>query len=798
MIKKIAILLAVMVLSTPLCTIFSKASAAGNQGTVTLIGDLSRQDIDGVIATMDDEQVRRLLINEMKKQADQEAAAAETKEELTGIAALIATTKNRIDLIRIRIEELRSSGSLDIQKDLPALYKFIKGSEKGGSLARTIFSVVFALASALVISWLFRRYVLPAESQFRESAFPKWTDRLMGLAFRAFLDVISIVIFTAVVIVISFLFLSMTAPQRVLVITYLGAIVIVQAAHMLLKFLLAADVPALRILPVSDDAATYLSRWLLAIVFVYSFGLLTCGIFRIAGVSGLNYYLMITALSVLPAGMLIIMILQNKKTVASTLAGGKAQDSIQYWLAGYWHHAAIALVFFLLIFSMFQRLFYGVSLDALKTLLLIGLYFILDWLLRKALDVAFGIAQRPEDIDTLIHAVKSGNLSLPTTQSAATPETEGEETDQKEPSKQTMVVGRMKTVLRIGLRMTLLVYMLFWAVRIWGIQFTVGEKVSNALFSILATVLACYVVYELINAKIQRKLREEMPAGGDEMEEGGAGGSRIGTLLLLLQKFFLIVIVVMVVLVILSSLGVDIGPLIAGAGILGLAIGMGSQTLVKDIIAGIFFLMDDAFRVGEYVDLGGTKGMIEKISIRSLTLRHPRGMVNTVPFGDVGTVTNFSRDYIITKLDFRVPYDTDIEQVRKIIKKKVYEKIMKDEALGPKLLEPIKSQGVREMDDSAMIMRVKYKTAPGEQFAIRKEVYRLIQEEFKKAGIEFAHRNVTVYMPPEAGNETGVQSEGEAGKGDGNSKNEVSRQAAAAAALAAIQADEDEQADKKP
>jgi small-conductance mechanosensitive channel len=247
---------------------------------------------------------------------------------------------------------------------------------------------------------------------------------------------------------------------------------------------------------------------------------------------------------------------------------------------------------------------------------------------------------------------------------------------------------------------------------------------------------------------------------------------------LLLQKFFMVVIVVMLVLVVLSSLGVDIGPLIAGAGIIGLAIGMGAQTLVRDIISGIFFLLDDAFRVGDYVDVGGTKGSVEKISIRSFKLRHPRGMVNTIPFGDIGMVTNFSRDYIITKLDFRVRYDTDVEKVRKIIKKKVYQVIEANEDLGPKLLAPIKSQGVRQMDDSAMVMRVKYKTAPGEQFAIRKEVYRLLQEAFKEEGIEFAHKNVTVYMPNEntegASNNSAVDQD-------------KLKQAAAAAALAAEQ-----------
>ncbi len=124
--------------------------------------------------------------------------------------------------------------------------------------------------------------------------------------------------------------------------------------------------------------------------------------------------------------------------------------------------------------------------------------------------------------------------------------------------------------------------------------------------------------------------------------------------LLLLRKFLLVVMFVIISLMVLSSLGIDIGPLIAGAGVIGLAIGFDAQTLVKDIIAGIFFLIDDAFRVGDYIEAAGQKGMVEHISIRSLRLRNPKGMIHTIPFGGMGNVTNFSRDYIITKLDFLV------------------------------------------------------------------------------------------------------------------------------------------------
>ncbi len=261
-----------------------------------------------------------------------------------------------------------------------------------------------------------------------------------------------------------------------------------------------------------------------------------------------------------------------------------------------------------------------------------------------------------------------------------------------------------------------------------------------------------------------------MPDEDEEMEEGGRGGSRSGTLLVLLKKFILTVLLIIVGLTVLSSLGVDIAPLIAGAGVFGLAIGFGAQTLVKDIIAGIFFLLDDAFRVGDYIEAGGVKGSVEHISLRSMKLRHPRGMVHTVPFGRLGSVTNFSRDYIITKLNIRVRYESDIDTIRKI-NKKIDRSLRKDKTIDAVLLGKIKSQGVKAMDDSAMIVRVKFKTLPGKQFVIRREVYQRIQKMFRENGIEFAHRNVTVYLPEDA-----------AGKGVDRQK--LAEAGAAAAALA--------------
>ena len=177
-------------------------------------------------------------------------------------------------------------------------------------------------------------------------------------------------------------------------------------------------------------------------------------------------------------------------------------------------------------------------------------------------------------------------------------------------------------------------------------------------------------------------------------------------------------------------------------------------------------------------------------SISYLRLRHPRGMVYTIPFGDMGSVQNFSRDYIITKLDIRVRYDADIDKIRKIVKK-LGRELAKEEEIGSLLLSPIKSQGVREMDDSAMILRVKFKTKPGDQFVVRREVYRNIQERFREQGIEFAHRNVTVYLPPEA-NEADNGNNPQENTSTSDIPNKKLIGAAAAASLATLQAEEPE------
>ena len=221
-------------------------------------------------------------------------------------------------------------------------------------------------------------------------------------------------------------------------------------------------------------------------------------------------------------------------------------------------------------------------------------------------------------------------------------------------------------------------------------------------------------------------------------------GTRLATLLPLLRKAILVIIVVTATLISLSSFGINIAPLLAGAGVVGIAIGFGAQTVVRDIMSGIFYLLEDAFRIGEYVEFGQIRGTVEGISLRFLRLRHHRGAVHTIPFGEIRWLTNQSRDWQIMKLEFRVPFDTDVGLVKKLVRE-VGEEMLRDVELGPWLLEPVKSRGVIRMEEFCMVIGVKFTTRPGDGlFLLRREAYHRILRAFAVNGIRFADRHVKV------------------------------------------------------
>jgi moderate conductance mechanosensitive channel len=306
-----------------------------------------------------------------------------------------------------------------------------------------------------------------------------------------------------------------------------------------------------------------------------------------------------------------------------------------------------------------------------------------------------------------------------------------------------------EVILERGLRALLIVLAALWLAWAWQIDLVgmtdrdtlLTRLLRGALTSVVVLLIADFL-WQVTKAAINRRLAEtDVPA--EPGTELAVHQARLRTLLPIFRNIFMVVIAVLAGLMALSALGVEIGPLIAGAGVLGVAVGFGAQTVVKDIISGIFFLLDDAFRVGEYIQSGSYKGTVESFSLRSIKLRHHRGPVFTVPFGDLGAVQNMSRDWVIDKFMIAVTYDTNLEKARKLIKN-IGQDLAADPELGKQVIEPLKMQGVEQFGDYGIQIRMKMTTKPGEQFVIRRKALARIKQAFDENGIRFALPSVQV------------------------------------------------------
>jgi small-conductance mechanosensitive channel len=311
--------------------------------------------------------------------------------------------------------------------------------------------------------------------------------------------------------------------------------------------------------------------------------------------------------------------------------------------------------------------------------------------------------------------------------------------------------GSWRTILLVrGGRALVLAAAVAWLAVVWHVNTDSLARQNLAMTAVLYGLLKSVIVllladlvWHLAKAAIDRRMT---PSSTDAHAGPAqtARATRLHTLLPIFRNILAVVVAVIAGLIVLAELGVEIGPLIAGAGIFGVALGFGSQTLVKDVISGVFYMLDDAFRVGEYIQAKSYKGTVEGFSLRSVRLRHHRGPVYTVPFGELGAVENMSRDWAVVKFIISVGYDTDVAKVKSLTKM-VGKEIGKDEEFEPFIIEPLKMKGVEKFGEYGIDLSFGMTLRPGPlQSAIRRRAYAMIREAFRENGIQFAQPMVQV------------------------------------------------------
>ncbi len=217
------------------------------------------------------------------------------------------------------------------------------------------------------------------------------------------------------------------------------------------------------------------------------------------------------------------------------------------------------------------------------------------------------------------------------------------------------------------------------------------------------------------------------------------------TLARIFSNMVSVTIGVIAVIVILGELGVDIAPILAGAGVVGVAVGLGAQSLIKDFINGCFILLENQFNVGDVVKVAGVAGLVESISMRMTKLRDLEGNVHIVPNGAIGVVTNMTKEWSRCVLNIGVAYKENVDNVMRVLKE-IADGLCADENFKDLILEPLEILGVDEFGDSQVTIKVMLKTQPIKQWTVAREYRRRIKNTFDEKGIEIPFPHLTLYM----------------------------------------------------
>lgn len=578
--------------------------------------------------------------------------------------------------------------------------------------------LILIVAAGFLVEWLVIRLISRPRFELREREGDSVWLRGLFLVERTLLDLAPVGAFG----IAAYGALALVAAgegARVVALIIVNSNLIVRAITVLARMVLRPRYSSIRFVALSDATANYLYFWVRRFVVVSVYGFYIADAVRLLGAGRGPYALVQNLVGLLVAAMFIMLVLQNRTAVRAWLAGSELPGSgawgrVRGSFAEIWHVLAIG---------------YTVAVFAVWALELEGGF---DFLVRATVITLVTGAIAYAAVVGLRKAVERGFRV-------------NEETRQRFPSLEERV-NRNRGFLEIAVRSVILLAAGLVVLDAWGLgPFGCLASESGRVFlghflTIVFVAGGALVAWELLSTLVERYLEER-----DESGEVVERGARIRTFLPLLRNVVRIVLLVFVVLIVLSEIGINIGPLLAGAGIVGLAISFGAQSLVKDVITGFFFLLEDTISIGDVVDVGGHVGIVEGMNIRSVRLRDWSGNVHTVPFGEVASVLNMTKDFSYAFMEVGVAYREDVDEVIEVLRE-IGDGMQADEEFGPLILEPLEVLGLDSFGASSVNIRIRFKTLPIKQWQVKREYQRRMKRVFDDRGIEIPFPHQTVYF----------------------------------------------------
>ncbi len=694
----------------------SAAQEAGDAGA-------DRSDVDLLIDVIEDDTARAELVERLRAAGAESGPDASVVDEAAAAADVPQAVDEgmsmgrRVALITQSVAEGVAGNLSAVWTRATALPSVLSGLE-GLNLSvimRTIGDLVLVIVATVAAFVAMRSLAKRFYTRLGAATQDASAARAVGLwLFSALIDFVIVILAWAAGYLIAVLALGDFGQIGIRQALYLNAFLIVEIVKVGVRMVVSPSSGGLRLLPMADRTARGLSRWVSTIVSLVGYGqLLAVPIVNaeVSTAAGSAVSALIALATVLAA---MALVLRNRRRLSDWMTGGEGitgRGGSLGWLARHWHWPVLAYLVAML----------GVVLASppalvFQTLVTSG---------QVVLVVLAGIA-----LSTFISRVMRRGVRVPPNVRERLPLLEG---------RLNRFVPRALFVVRILIVAFVLLFALdavhLLALREWMAS-QIGLRVTGTLFSVAAILIVAFALWLALTSYVDYRLNPE---------HGQVATARERTLLTLARNAATIALVVITLMFVLAEIGLNIGPLLASAGVLGLAIGFGAQKLVQDIITGVFIQFENAMNVGDIVTVGGTTGTVERLTIRSVSLRDLTGVYHIIPFSSVDMVSNYVRDYGYYVCDMGVAYRENVDEVKAAMLD-AFEELRADPDMAANVIGDLEWFGVQELADSAVICRARIKCVPAAQWGTGRKYIEICKRIFDARGIEIPFPHQTLYL----------------------------------------------------
>lgn len=679
----------------------------------------SPAEIEATIALLEDDEARARLIAQLKILAVSQQASKPTSQVRSATSEALRAISGKLESFSRGFAQV-GRGIQDLPQAADWAREQFAHPDTRRLWTEVITNLALALGLGLLAFVLVRLLLLRPRRSLAAQSEVHLLLRALRLTGLLALDFLPIGAFALT----AYLLLGVLSPReltRLVALAWINAFILVQVLLSVARFFLAGDAPGLRLPTLSDESAHYGEIWIARLLRTAIYGYFTLQAALLLGLPAASYAVLMRTLGLVVGVLVILIIFQNRAAVADLIRGpAEASEAglpragqLRRRLARTWHLLATAYV--LILYSVWALQIEGGFLYLLRATALTIALFALARLSFKALEAGF---------------TRGFRIS--------------EELQSHFPKLEERANRYLSTVHKL-LRLLIYAFTLLAVLQIWGIDTfgwltsESGRVLGGAVATVLAIILVTFLIWEVANTLIENYLSQQ------DHDGTLIANSRTRTLLAVARKALLIALSVIATLMILSNLGVDIAPLLAGAGVLGLAVGFGAQKLVQDVITGVFILIEDQISVGDVVNTGDRAGVVEAVSIRTVRLRDLTGTVHTIPYSAITTVSNLTKEFSYYVFEVGVAYRENVDEVMEVLRQ-IGAELQDDPEYGPKILEPLEVLGVDAFADSAVIIKTRIKTTPIKQWWVGREFNRRMKNRFDELGIEIPFPHTTIYF----------------------------------------------------